>query len=322
MERIAVLTSGGDSPGMNAAIRAAVRTGIDRGLSVFGVYRGFDGLIDGCLELLSSAGVSNIIQRGGTILHSARSPRFFDPAPREQAARTLADKGIEGLLVVGGDGSFRGANCLHQEHGVQVVGVPATIDNDIWGSDYTIGYDTAVNTALSAIDKIKDTAAAHDRLFLVEVMGRDAGFIALEVGVGSGAEEILIPETRTDLEALSGLIEGRREKGRTSSLVVVAEGDEEGNAYQIATKLEALSGLESHVTVLGHVQRGGAPTSADRVLATKLGWAAVEALIDGAAPCMVGEEDHEVTRHPLADSWTRKKSLDPLLVSLANPGRL
>lgn len=310
MNRIAVLTSGGDSPGMNAAIRAVVRMGIDRGLSVFGVYRGFDGLIDGCLEQLSSTMVSNIIQRGGTILHSARSPRFFDASPREQAARTLADRGIEGLVVVGGDGSFRGANCLHQEHGVQVVGVPATIDNDIWGSDYTIGFDTAVNTALSAIDKIKDTAAAHDRLFLVEVMGRDAGFIALEVGVGSGAEEILIPETRTDLKALSDLIRARREKGRTSSLVVVAEGDEEGNAYQIAAKLEQLSGLESHVTVLGHVQRGGAPTAADRVLATKLGWAAVEALIDGAAPCMVGEQDHEVTRHPLADSWTQKKKLD------------
>ena len=317
MKRIAVLTSGGDSPGMNACIRAVVRRGLNRGLCVFGVMKGYDGLIDDNMKEMASTDVSSIIQRGGTILHSARSPRFREAEYRETAAENLKKRGIDGLVVIGGDGSFRGANELTTEHSIPVVGVPATIDNDIWGTDLTIGYDTAVNTALEAIDKVRDTAAAHDRLFIIEVMGRSAGFIALEVGIGAGAEAVLIPETRTDLQAICDKVQNRIEHGRTSNILVVAEGDEAGNAFQIAEKVKKISGLKSRVTVLGHVQRGGSPTTADRVLASKLGWSAVDALLEEAWPCMVGEVDNEIMRHPLADSWTSRKELDPLLIELA-----
>lgn len=317
MKRIAVLTSGGDSPGMNACLRATVRRSISRGLSIFGVRKGYEGLIDGEFTEMSSTDVSNIIQRGGTILHSARSPRFREAVGRAQAAENLRENEIDGLVVIGGDGSFRGAADLYNEHSIPVVGVPATIDNDIWGTDFTIGFDTAVNTALEALDKVKDTAAAHDRLFIVEVMGRSAGFIALEVGVGAGAEAVLVPETTTDLKAISGKIRDRIRRGRTSNILVVAEGDEEGNAFEIAEKIEGMSGLKSRVTVLGHVQRGGSPTTRDRVLASKLGWSSVDALLDGISPCMVGEVDSEIVHHSLIDSWTRKKDLDPLLVTLS-----
>ncbi|MBD3277683.1 MAG: 6-phosphofructokinase [Candidatus Aegiribacteria sp.] len=317
MKRIAVLTSGGDSPGMNACIRAVVRRGLDRGLSVFGVMKGYDGLIDDNMKEMDSTDVSNIIQRGGTVLHSARSPRFREAEYRETAAENLKKRGIDGLVVIGGDGSFRGANALTTEHSIPVVGVPATIDNDIWGTDLTIGYDTAVNTALEAIDKVRDTAAAHDRLFIIEVMGRSAGFIALEVGIGAGAEAVLIPETKTDLPAICDKVKGRIANGRTSNILVVAEGDEAGNAFQIAEKVKKISDLKSRVTVLGHVQRGGSPTTTDRVLASKLGWSAVDALLEEAWPCMVGEVDNEIMRHPLADSWTSRKELDPLLIELA-----
>lgn len=317
MKAIAVLTSGGDAPGMNAGIRATVRVALTGGLSVFGVNRGYQGLIEDDLYPMCSTDVSNILQRGGTILHSARSEEFRTVEGRIKAAENLKKRRIDGLVVFGGDGSFRGANDLHREHGVRVVGIPATIDNDIWGSDFTIGFDTAVNTALEAIDKVRDTAAAHDRLFIVEVMGRHAGFIALEVGIGAGAEEILIPETKTDIPEICGKLQSRYEKGRTSSILVVAEGDDEGNAYEIAKKIEAYSGMKSRVTVLGHVQRGGSPTAADRMLATKLGYGAVKALFDDAAPCMVGVENGKISRHPLADAWTRKKELDKLLVQLS-----
>jgi len=317
LKSIAVLTSGGDSPGMNAGIRAVVRSGIDRGLSVFGASRGYDGLIDDLFVHLGHRDVANIIQRGGTILHSARSPRFLTREGRDAAAATMAARGIDGLVVIGGDGSFRGADLLSRESGIPVVGVPGNIDNDVWGTDLTIGFDTAVNTALSAVDKVRDTAAAHDMLFLVEVMGRTAGFIALEVGIGCGAEAVLIPETPTDLEAVCAKVRERLLNGRTSNIVVVAEGDEAGNAFKVAEDIRRISGLGSRVTVLGHVQRGGSPTSTDRVLASKLGWAAVDALIDGAAPCMVGIVAGEIARHPLEMSWTVRKELDPLLVRLS-----
>ena len=317
MNSVAVLTSGGDAPGMNACIRAVVRTALDRGLSVSGVRRGYEGLVAGEFQALSRTDVSNIIQRGGTILHAARSPAFLTVEGRAAAAANLRAGGIDGLVVIGGDGSFRGAHELHSEHGTQVVGVPGTIDNDIWGSDFTIGYDTAVNTALEAVDKVRDTAAAHDRLFLVEVMGRDAGFIAMEVGIGCGAEALVIPETETDIPAICDLVRSRIADGRTSNILVVAEGDEEGDAFHIAAAIREHSGLKSRVTVLGHVQRGGSPTSRDRILATKLGWAAVDALLEGAAPCMVGEMRGEIVRSPFADSWTRKKALDPLLLRIA-----
>ena len=303
---------------MNAGIRATVRTALASGLSVFGVRRGYQGLIEDDLYPMCSTDVSNILQRGGTILHSARSEEFRTVEGRVKAAENLKKRRIDGLVVFGGDGSFRGANDLHREHGVRVVGIPATIDNDIWGSDFTIGFDTAVNTALEAIDKVRDTAAAHDRLFIVEVMGRHAGFIALEVGIGAGAEEILIPETKTDIPEICRKLQSRYKKGRTSSILVVAEGDEEGNAYEIAKKIEAHSGMKSRVTVLGHVQRGGSPTASDRMLATKLGYGAVKALFDDAAPCMVGVQNGEICRHPLADAWTRKKELDKLLVQLSS----
>lgn len=303
---------------MNACIRAVVRSGIDHGLAVLGVFKGYEGLIDGRFVHLEHQDVSNIIQRGGTILHSARSERFLSPEGRRMAAGSMADKQVDALVVIGGDGSFRGADLLSREHGIPVVGVPGTIDNDVWGTDLTIGYDTAVNTALEALDKVRDTAAAHDRLFIVEVMGRTAGFIALEVGVGCGAEAILIPETPTDLEGICAKVLGRLASGRTSNVLVVAEGDEAGSAFEIAAKVEAMSSLKSRVTVLGHVQRGGSPTSTDRILASKLGWASVEALVEGRAPCMVGVMSNEVVYHPLSDSWTRRKELDPLLIRLAD----
>ncbi len=317
MKKIAVLTSGGDSPGMNACIRATVRRAINRGLCISGVRKGYEGLINNDFVGLESSDVSNIIQRGGTILHSARSERFLTAEGRAEAALNLHNRQIEGLIVIGGDGSFRGASALAAEHSIPVVVIPATIDNDIWGTDHTIGYDTAVNTALEAIDKVRDTAAAHDRLFIIEVMGRSAGFIALEVGVGSGAEAVLIPETPTDLKAICSKVKDRISKGRTSNILVVAEGDEAGNAFDIARKIEDISGLKSRVTVLGHVQRGGSPTTADRVLASKLGWAAVDALLEGAWPCMVGEVSSEIRRCRLEESWTNRKHLDPLLLILS-----
>ncbi len=316
MERIAVLTSGGDAPGMNACIRAVVRTGIRSGLAVYGVCKGYEGLIDGDMAPLSGDDVSGIIQRGGTILHSARSERFRTGEGREQAARSLAEERIDGVVLIGGDGTFRGGLALQLEHGIKVVGVPATIDNDISGTDFTLGYDTAVNTALEAIDKIRDTAAAHDRLFIVEVMGRDAGHIALDVGIGSGAEAVLVPETPTDIPAICEKLRWRVERGRTSSILVVAEGDEAGNAYQIAEKIRDRVEMSSRVTVLGHVQRGGSPTANDRMLGSRLGWAAVDALLDGAAPCMVGELAGTLVHSPLERAWTEKKGLDPVTVQL------
>ncbi len=317
MDRIAVLASGGDAPGMNACIRAVVRSALHRGLRVSGVLRGYQGLIEDNISDLCWGDVSNIIQRGGSILHSARSEAFLTFDGRAQASANIRKHGITGLVVIGGDGSFRGADALAREQGVAVAGVPGTIDNDVWGTDYTIGYDTAVNTALDAIDRIKDTAASHDRVFIVEVMGRSAGFIAIEAGVGSGAEAILLPETRTDLDALAAMIRRRRDEGRRSSILVCAEGDEDGGARAVAAKLKSDHGIECQVTVLGHVQRGGSPTTSDRVLASKLGWAAVDALCEGAAPCMVGEIARRIVRHPLADSWTFRKEIDPELVRLA-----
>jgi len=303
---------------MNACIRAVVRTAIHHGLCVYGVQSGYEGLIDDRFRRLGTTDVSNIVQRGGTILHSARSTRFLSTDGRAEAAENLSRRGIEGLVVIGGDGSFRGADHLSREHGIAIVGVPATIDNDIWGTDLTIGFDTAVNTALEAVDKVRDTAAAHDRLFIIEVMGRTAGFIALQVGVAGGAEDILIPETPTNLPAICSLVRRRVAEGRTSNILVVAEGDEAGSAFEIASKIEELADLKSRVTVLGHVQRGGSPTSVDRVLASKLGWGAIDALMDGAWPCFVGEMNSIVTRHPLADAWTNRKELDPMLLNLAS----
>ena len=316
--KVAVMTSGGDAPGMNAAIRAAVRKGLDLGFEMWGARRGYDGLIDGVLEPLASRSVSNIIQRGGTILHTARSPRFLEPAGRCQAAETLQRFDITGLIAIGGDGTFRGLVELGEVWDGTLVGVPGTVDNDLAGTDFTIGFDTAVNTALDAIDRIRDTAQAHDRIFLVEVMGRHAGFIALAAGVAGGAEHILVPETPTDLEGIAREILRSQRRGKTSQIIIVAEGDEAGGAVEVGRKLEALVGMDFRVCVLGHIQRGGPPTAADRILATRLGAHAAELVAQGVSGQMVGVIDNDLVRTPLEAAVCEKKPLDPYLLDLVH----
>ena len=295
MKNIAVFTSGGDSPGMNACVRAVVRTGIYHDLNVFGIYRGYEGMIDGDIRPMDSTSVSNIIQRGGTILKSARSKRFRTPEGRKQAFENLQKHNIEGVVVIGGDGSFRGANEFYSEYKIPFVGCPGTIDNDLYGTDFTIGYDTALNTAVTAIDKIRDTADSHNRLFFVEVMGRDAGFIALRSGIGSGAEAVLVPETETDITKLIQTLERGWNRQKSSSIIIVAEGDEAGGALGVAQKVkEKFDNYDTRVTILGHIQRGGSPTAMDRVLSSELGVAAVRALIEGKKNMMAGKINGEV----------------------------
>lgn len=288
-KRIGVITSGGDAPGMNAAIRAVVRTAINYGTEVYGFVRAYDGIIKGHYVKLTSKDVGGIIQRGGTILQSARSDGFRTKEGRAKAYKNLIDNNIEALIAIGGDGTFTGANIFYQEYGIPVIGIPGTIDNDLCGSDATIGYDTAMNTVIEAVDKLKDTASSHDRLFFVEVMGRDAGFIALNTGIATGAEDILIPETKTYIDDLIINLKANKRKGKKSGIIIVAEGDKFGGAYEVAQKIKQLdSSYSTRVTVLGHIQRGGSPTLADRVLATKLGFYAVEALKLGHKDEMVG----------------------------------
>ena len=311
MKKIAVFTSGGDSPGMNACIRAVVRTGIYKGLEVYGIYRGYEGMIEGDIQRLYSHSVSNIVQRGGTMLKSARSLEFRTPEGRKQAYENLKALGIEGLVAIGGDGTFTGAKVFFEEFGIPTVGCPGTIDNDIYGTDYTIGFDTAVNTALEAIDKIRDTAAAHDRIFFVEVMGRDAGFIAVESGIGGGAEFVMVPETQTDLDSVVNSLKGNRNH-RSSSIVVVAEGDDLGNAETIMKKVKDQVNdprIEFKVTTLGHIQRGGNPTARDRVLASRCGMAAVEGLLAGKTNCMAGVMKQNVVYTPFGDCIGQPKPL-------------
>lgn len=313
MKKIAVFTSGGDSPGMNACIRAAVRTGIYRGLEVYGIYRGYEGMIEGDIKRLQSHSVSNIVQRGGTILKSARSMEFKTPEGRKQAFENLKKLGIEGLVAIGGDGTFTGAKIFFEEFGIPTVGCPGTIDNDIYGTDYTIGFDTAVNTALEAIDKIRDTAAAHDRIFFVEVMGRDAGFIAVESGIGGGAEFVMVPETKTDLDRVIKSFRNLR-KSKSSSIIVVAEGHSLGSAEEIMVLVKEKikdPSKEFKVTTLGHIQRGGNPTARDRVLASRCGMAAVEGLIEGKTNCMAGVMNSQVVYTSFADCIGKPKQLIP-----------
>jgi 6-phosphofructokinase 1 len=288
-KRIGVITSGGDAPGMNAALRAVVRTAINYGTEVYGFVRAYDGIIKGDFVKLTSKDVGGIIQRGGTILQSARSDEFRTKEGRAKAYKNLIDNDIEALIVIGGDGTFTGANIFYQEYGIPVIGIPGTIDNDLCGSDATIGYDTAMNTVIEAVDKLKDTASSHDRLFFVEVMGRDAGFIALNTGIATGAEDILIPETKTYIDDLIINLRANKRKGKKSGIIIVAEGDKFGGAYEVAKKIKTMdSSYSTRVTILGHIQRGGSPTLADRVLATKLGFYAVEALKLGHKDEMVG----------------------------------
>jgi 6-phosphofructokinase 1 len=314
--RIGILTSGGDAPGMNAAIRSVVRVGASREWNIFGIRRGFSGLIQGELVEMTPRAVANILQRGGTILKTSRSPEFREPTSRERARAVLEANGIEGLVAIGGDGTLRGAHELAKIWSGRVVGVPATIDNDVFGSDDAIGFDTALDTALDAIDKIRDTAASHERLFLVEVMGRHSGFIALGVGIAGGAEDIFVPEVPTDLEACCEHLVEARKRGKAMSILVVAEGEHEGGAFAVAEKLKARTGFEARVTVLGHIQRGGSPTARDRILATKLGAYAVEAISQGKTDVMVGELAGRLVTTPLEQTWSRKKELDPYLLKL------
>ena len=275
--KIGVMTSGGDAPGMNAAIRAVVRTGIYNGLEVFGIMRGYSGMIENDIVPMHSRSVANIIQRGGTILKTARCKEFFEKEGRKKAYEYLKKLGINGLVIIGGDGSFRGADIFSREFDIPCIGLPGTIDKDIAGTDFTIGFDTAVNTAVEAIDKIRDTADAHDRLFIIEVMGRDAGYIALHSGIATGAENILIPERKTDMEELiHSLLEKERRK-KLVNLVVVAEGDDFGGCNEVAKLIkERLPNAETRVCILGHIQRGGSPSCLDRLIASRMGYAAVE----------------------------------------------
>ncbi len=315
MKRIAVFTSGGDAPGMNAHVRAVERTAQKRGLEVIGIIGGYAGMIAGHMEVLDRIRTANILDRGGTVLKTSRCPEFHEPEGRTKAAEQLAKHGIDGVVACGGDGTFHGAHFLYAEHGIPIVGTPGTIDNDLSGTDFTIGYDTAINTAAQAIDKIRDTADSHGRLFFVEVMGRHAGFIAMDVGVACGAEFIAVPETLTDIEVLYQRIMAQGLDKRT--VVIVGEGDESGGAMQLSKKIEERYEISSKVSILGHVQRGGAPTVRDRVLAARLGAAAVDALLDGVTDVMIGETNGQVSHVPLERTWVTRKPVPSYLIDLA-----
>lgn len=320
VKNIAVLTSGGDAPGMNAAIRAVVRACSYFKLKCFGIYKGYDGLINNDIEELNARSVRNIINKGGTFLKSARCDEFRTEEGRKKAYDNLIKNGIDALIVIGGDGSFTGALKLSQEYGFPVVGIPGTIDNDINGTDYTIGYDTALNTVVDAIDKIRDTASSHNRLFLIEVMGRDAGDIALNSGIGAGAEEILIPEEDMGIDRLIESLKKSKQSGKTSSIIVVAEGDKSGkNIFELGEYVEEnLEGYEVRVSVLGHIQRGGAPSCYDRVLASKLGVGAVEVLLEGKSQVMVGIVHKKVTIVPLTTALEKREHYHDHLVKVAD----
>jgi len=315
---IGVFTSGGDSPGMNAAIRAVVRTGIYNGLDVFGIYRGYEGLIDGLIEPMQSHSVSNIIQRGGTILKTARSQRFMTYEGRLKAYQQLMEHKIDALVAIGGNGTFTGASEFDKEFNFPIIGLPGTIDNDLYGTDATIGYDTAINTVVEAADKIRDTATSHERLFFIEVMGRDAGFIALRSGIACGAEFILVPETTTYIDNLARLLRHDWRKNKTSGIVIVAEGEEEGGAYEIARKVkERIPEIDARVTVLGHIQRGGSPSAYDRVLASTLGHVAVRGLLDGHRGCMAGIIDKTVEYTPFEKAIKHHKDINHQLLEMS-----
>jgi 6-phosphofructokinase 1 len=309
MKRIGILTSGGDAPGMNACIRAAVRAAVAADVEILGIRRGYSGLIRNEMAALDRKSVANIVQRGGTILETSRCPEFQTPEGRAQAVKVLGETGIGGLLLLGGDGTFRGGTLLANECDIGIVGVPTTIDNDVYGTDYTIGFDTAVNTALEAIDRIRDTALSHERLFFVEVMGHHTGFIALESGIAGGAEELIIPEASLSSDQLCGKLNEAFKAGKRSAIVVVAEAEQPGYSFQIAQQVKNKINLESRVCILGHVQRGGCPTARDRVLASSLGVAAVDALLGGKNGYMVGEMNNEITYTTLHDTWQKKKPL-------------
>lgn len=317
IKTVGVLTSGGDAPGMNAAIRAVVRGCIYYNMKVFGIKRGYQGMIDDDMEELQSNSVSNIIQYGGTMLKSARSIDFRTEEGRRIAFNNLKSRGIDALIVIGGDGTFTGARIFGEENNFPVVGIPGTIDNDLFGTDYTIGYDTALNTVVEAVDKIRDTATAHSRLFFIEVMGRDAGFLALRSGIASGAEAILVPEIKTDFDQLENFLQTGFSKNKTSSIVLVSEGDEIGGAIKIAEQVgKDHPEYDVRVTILGHLQRGGSPSAFDRVIASRMGISAVEALRDNHKDVMVGMTNNKVVLTPFEEAIKNKKQLNPQLLEI------
>lgn len=319
IKKIAVLTSGGDAPGMNAAIRAVVRACVYHNIVPVGVYEGYKGLIEGKLKTMNARSVANKISQGGTFLKSARCMAFYEPEGRKEAYEVCRANNIDALVIIGGDGTFTGAHLLQQEFSIPVLGVPGTIDNDIYGTDTTIGYDTALNTVIDAVDKIRDTATSHNRLFFIEVMGRNSGFIALNAGIGAGAEEILIPEAQREIESLLASLERSDRAGKTSSIVLVAEAGKIGRSFDIAdTVKQKLPDYEVKVTILGHIQRGGRPSCQDRVLATRLGVAAVEALIEGKKGVMAGIVNQQLTFVPLSTAITKQNKIDSHLLHVAD----
>nr|WP_263325447.1 6-phosphofructokinase [Neobacillus sp. Marseille-Q6967] len=314
MKRIGVLTSGGDSPGMNPAIRAVVRKAIYHNVEVYGIYGGYAGLVAGNIKKLELGSVGDIIHRGGTMLHTARLPEFKNPEIRQKGIEQLKAHGIEGLVVIGGDGSYRGAKAL-TEHGFPCVGVPGTIDNDIPGTELTIGFDTALNTVIDAVDKIRDTATSHERTFVIEVMGRDAGDIALWAGLAGGAETILVPEEGYDMNDIAERLRKGQERGKKHSIIIVAEGVCSGTEF--ARQLKENADLDTRVSVLGHIQRGGSPTAADRVLASRLGARAVELLIEGKGGRAVGIENNRLVDYDIIEALSKKHTLDLDLYKLS-----
>ena len=308
--KIGVLTSGGDSPGMNAAIRAVVRTGIYHGLEVYGIMRGYTGMVENEIVKLENRSVANIIQRGGTMLKTSRCYEFLTPEGREKAYQNLKKHGIEGLVIIGGDGSFKGAQIFSNEYDIPCVGLPGTIDKDIAGTDFTIGFDTAVNTAVEAIDKIRDTADAHDRLFIVEVMGRDAGYIALHSGISTGAEHILIPEKKTKVADLIASFQEKEKRKKLVNIIVIAEGDDFGGADELAKLLKKeIPQLDLRVCILGHIQRGGAPSCFDRVIASRMGYHAVECLLEGRFNVFIGIVNNKICYTPINEAVKKKQRI-------------
>ena len=319
MKKIAVLTSGGDSPGMNTALRAVVRTCAYNNIECIGVFRGFQGLINDEIKVLNTRSVRGIINRGGTMLYSARSKEFRSKEGRIKAFENVKKNNIDALVIIGGDGSFTGGMIFQKEFNIPVIGIPGTIDNDLFGTTHTLGYDTALNTVMEAIDKIRDTAISHDRLFFVEVMGRDAGHIALNSGIAIGAQEILIPEQNKGIDELILSLKKRKKAGKTSSIVVVAEGDKTGsNVFELAKSVEQkFPDYEIKVSVLGHMQRGGSPSCFDRVLATRMGVKAVESLLDGDISKMVGVDQGKITLTPLKSALKGKSKINSELLRVS-----
>jgi len=312
---IAVMTSGGDSPGMNAAARAVVRTALYEGVKVYGINNGYQGMLDDDIEELTSRSVSNLIQRGGTFLGTARCPEFKTPEGRRKGFENLVKRGIEGLVIIGGDGSLTGGSLLSKETGLPIVGLPGTIDNDVWGMDYTIGCDTAANTIVDAINKLRDTASAHRRIMLVEVMGRNSGWLAMMSGIAGGAEFVLVPEVKFNIDSMCEEIKAMYDAGKRYSIIVVAEGA--GSAIEIGKAVEEKTGIDTRVSVLGHIQRGGSPTVEDRMKASMLGEKAALAIISGASDIVFGFNEGKVVGVNLFEAVNNTKTLNPELVRLA-----